>query len=1097
MMSIEWLGRNLYVLIPPRLRGYFSPQRRAFSVASALCLFLLSPLVPVSSSLVLAQESASLSGVVQDPKGAVVADAEVVAVRIETQTTYTAKTNGVGLYVFASLQPGHYHVVVRRPGFKEVAIKQIELHTQDRSQQNFTLELGSVSETITVDASGININTQDASVATTIDRNFADNLPMNGRTFQSLIYLSPGVTLNSGNGANGGYTLGQFSVNGQRPSSNYWMVDGVSANIGTTPWYTPTAAAAGGLGAFNVLGGTNSLVSVDALQEFRIQTSTYAPEFGRTPGGQISIVTRSGTNQFHGTAFDYFRNGDLDADDWFANATSTPKLPEKQNDFGGVLGGPIIKNKTFFFFSYEGLRLRQPQIVPTTVPDLAARADAIAAVQPYIDAFPLPNPGAADIGPGYAPFTASFSNPATVNSYSLRIDHTLTNSVNLFARYSHSPSSLSQRTGGFGPANDVFPVASITKTATVGATWTKSAETVNDVRFNYSVSGGQTEGYLDNFGGGSSSPYQSLFPSGVTYSNGASGIDCLCGTDMGIFVGHNAGNRQHQYNIVDSVSMQKGAHGLKFGIDYRHLSPRFFPREYSLSPLFTDVASMETGTSFLTETGNAAQTTFLFNNLGLYAQDTWKLSQRLTVTYGVRWDVDFRPSATDGPAPVAVTGFTYTDLSNLALAPAGVSVYGTRYGNFAPRIGMAYQLHQNAGRETVLRGGFGVFYDLSSSEVGDLNIDGYPYSVTANFFGVPFPTPPAVAAVPAIIPPNTTQGVLFGFDPHLNQPYTLQWNFSAQQSLGIAQSITVSYLGSVGRRLLAAEVVENPNANYLNAFLVGNAGSSNYNALQVQFQRRLSRGIQALGSYTWGHSIDTGSFGSYTSGAFTNINQNRGDSDFDIRNTFSGALTYEAPSLNKNALTRTITRGWSMDNIIQVHSAPAVEVFDQAFLYLNGYTPIWVRPDVVPGQPLYLYGSACAAINNGQPCPGGKALNPNAFVAPPTDPVTGYPLRQGNLGRNSLRGFGLTQWDFALHREFPIHESLKLQFRAEMFNILNHPNFAPYNTAFGVGNPYFGLSTSMFGQSANFGGAAGDGGQNGLYALGAPRSIQLALKLVF
>src|SRR5207244_3682830 len=211
------------------------------------------------------------------------------------------------------------------------------------------------------------------SVSTVVDRNFAENIPMNGRSFQTLIQLTPGVVLTP----TGGGDFGQFSVNGQRAASNYWMVDGVGANVGVANGANGSGEGiTGALPGLSVLGGTNSLVSVDALQEFRIQTSTYAPEFGRMPGGQISILTRSGTNQFHGTVFEYLRNDKLDANDWFANFTGVRKPPERQNDFGGTFSGPILKDKTFFFFSYEGLRLRLPQVALTTVPDLSARQSA-------------------------------------------------------------------------------------------------------------------------------------------------------------------------------------------------------------------------------------------------------------------------------------------------------------------------------------------------------------------------------------------------------------------------------------------------------------------------------------------------------------------------------------------------------------------------------------------------------------------------------------------------------------------------------------------------------------------------------------------------
>src|SRR6266849_1789334 len=401
-----------------RGRGEIMPTTlRMRSVLTLLVLFLLVG-VPAFAQI----ETATLSGVIQDPNGRVVPDVEVTATRIETGTVTTTKTNGAGIYFFTGLMPGHYHLMIRKPGFKEVAIKEFELQVQDKSEQNFALEIGSVSETVTVEAGGLVINTTDATVSTVVDRQFAENLPMNGRSFQTLIQLTPGTVVTPSNFNDGG----QFSINGQRAASNYWMVDGVSANIGIGTSVTTGAGngLGGALGSFSAMGGTNSLVSVDALQEFRIQTSTYAPEFGRTPGGQISIVTRSGTNQLHGTAFNYFRNDALDANNWF-NTSVTPSLPkakERQNDFGGTLSGPVVRDRTFFFFSYEGLRLRLPETAFTNVPSPSARQAASPAVQPLLNAFPLPN-GPDNVGTGIAQFNASYSDAATLDAYSLRMDH--------------------------------------------------------------------------------------------------------------------------------------------------------------------------------------------------------------------------------------------------------------------------------------------------------------------------------------------------------------------------------------------------------------------------------------------------------------------------------------------------------------------------------------------------------------------------------------------------------------------------------------------------------------------------------------------------
>lgn len=1067
------------------------PRLRCRSAANCFFLWLLFSLV---ANFTWAQsETATVSGQVVDPSGLNVTGAQLKLVDIDRDTSTNATTNNSGLYTFPSVRPGRYRMEVIAAGFKVVNVTGVTVNIQDHLEQNFKLVVGSISESITVDGGTPLVDTESATVSTVVDRNFAENLPMNGRSFQTLIQLTPGVVLT----ANNGDDTGQFSINGQRASSNYWMVDGVSANIGISATQTPGNGLAGTLGSTSVLGGTNSLVSVDALQEFRIQTSTFAPEFGRTPGGQISIVTRSGTNQFHGSTFDYVRNDIFDASDWFNGYTNNPPLPkaeERQNDFGGTFSGPILKDRTFFFLSYEGLRLRLPQTALTLVPDLISRQNALPAVQPFLNAFPKPN-GPDDISTNVAQDNGSFSNPATLDAYSLRLDHRLSDKLALFGRYDYSPSTLRER-GNSTALSTVSQISITTQTGTAGVTWAVSPITVNDLRFNYSRTDAYNSFYLDNFGG--AVPFATLpFPNSFTTQNAqfAFSISSL-GNYPGLIAGASAHNLQRQINLVNNLSLQRGAHALKFGIDFRRLSPPFDPAEYLQGNYFSDVPSTEAGNAEYNLLASSRPITLLFRNLGIFAQDTWRLFPELTITYGLRWDVDFAPSSIAGPGFNAVSGFDLGNLSNLALLPAGTPPYHTTYGNIAPRIGLAYKVSHNPNRQTVLRGGFGGFYDLATSEAGNLlSIDNYPFGAFIALFPGAFPLSAAAAEPPPIVPPNGANGgFLYAFDPNLKAPHALQYNIAVEQSLGQQQTITASYVGSVGRRLLQTASIISPSANFGYAQLVTNAGSSNYDALQLQFQRRLSRGLQILASYTWSHSIDTASAGSIGNGSndltALNPNVNRGPSDFDRRNAFSTALTYEVPSPKWNTFSQALLRAWSTENVVQAQSAPPVDV-NYAYVgqLSNGFLTN-PRPDVVSGQPFYLYGAQY---------PGGKAFNLNAFTPPPVNPVNGLPLRQGNLPRNALRGFGLTQWDFAVHRDFSIHESVKLQFRAEMFNLLNRPNFGPPSGnlgAPGVPNPDFGLSMQMLGQNLS-GGNLGSGAFSPLYQVGGPRSIQLALKLFF
>jgi hypothetical protein len=1062
----------------------------------------------VSSALVVAQvETATVSGQVIDSSGLRVAGARIDLVDIDRGTSTTDATDNSGVYRFPSVHPGRYRMQVRATGFRVIDVTGLTVNVQDHLQQNFKLIVGSVSESVTVDGGAPLVDTESGTVSTVVDRNFAENLPMNGRSFQSLIELTPGVALTSSNS----YDSGQFSVNGQRADANYWMVDGVSANVGVgvNSGGLPGNGLSGSLGSFSAQGGTNSLVSVDAMQEFRIQTSTYAPEFGRTPGAQISIATRSGTNEVHGTGFDYFRNSALDANDWFADEQGLRKPEERQNDFGGTIGGPIMKDRAFFFLSYEGQRLRLPQVSITNVPDLASRENAQPALKPFLNAFPLPTPNTADdMSAGIGQFDASYSNRSTLDAYSLRIDHTLNSKISLFGRYDYSPSQIVQRGQNGSSSNTISKIRLSIQTATGGSTWRLSPRATVDFRFNYSRANAFGRYSMDQFGGAAPIP-SPPFPGLFTSQDGSFLFNIqslLLGGNL--IIGPLNRNLQRQVNLVGSLAVQEGSHSLKFGGDFRRLSPSFEPAAYVQDAIFSDVPSAEQGDLLESNVvGTPATPTFLFRNLGLYAQDTWSVVPRLTVTYGLRWDVDFVPQTLSGPNFAGVSGFKLNDLSTLALAAPGTPPYKTTYRNVAPRIGFAYEVLQSGNKQTVLRGGFGVFYDLASSEAGNsIGVGSYPFGNEFFSSGGTFPLKSANPG-PVVPPSAGNPGGLFAFDPKLRLPYTLEYNLALEQTLGQDQSLTASYIGAAGRRLIQTAVVFPLNPAYTFAQLVANTATSDYNAAQLKFQRRLKGGLQGLVSYTWSHSIDTASGGS-AYGSVSNLfnsgtqSENRGSSDFDIRNTFSAGITYQLPTFEHNVFARTILSGWSTEDFIVARSAPPLTVTDAQFFLLNGASAT-IRPDSVPGQSPYLYGAQCAAIlepfnGDGQhfSCPGGKGLNPAAFTNAPVD-ANGIPLRQGTVGRNALRAFGAVQWDFALHREFPIHETLKLQFRAEMFNVLNHPNFGPLNGAFFTGGyPGFGVATQTLGESLN-GSNLGGGGFSALYQIGGPRSIQLALKMFF
>ena len=379
-------------------------------------------------------DAATISGRITDQTGQVLSEARVHVMNVDTGVEQSTQSGTEGIYAVRNLRPGRYRMVVEKDGFKTIALDGLTLVVQDVLGRNFVMEIGPVTDSVMVTAAGGEQSLSPA-VSTVVDRQFVENMPLNGRSFQSLIHLTPGVLVwPAGQGMEG-----QFSTNGQRTNANYFTVDGVSANFATTISVSLGQTLGGTLPALTIGGGTNSFVSVDAMQEFRTQTSTYSPAFGRSPGAQVAIVTRSGTNEFHGTLYDYVRDDALDARNWF-NRPPAPKPPLHQHDFGGTLGGPFVRERSFFFFSYGGLRLGQPQVTTRYFCTKEARAAVAPVYQPTVNALPIPDGALEDpscdnvSSPCRASLTTAYSNPTTFDAFSLRLDHALKAGVSLFAR---------------------------------------------------------------------------------------------------------------------------------------------------------------------------------------------------------------------------------------------------------------------------------------------------------------------------------------------------------------------------------------------------------------------------------------------------------------------------------------------------------------------------------------------------------------------------------------------------------------------------------------------------------------------------------------
>ena len=1086
----------------------------------ALCALLLLTLCSLPFTIFAQTSSANLSGTVTDENGAVVPGVTVTVTDLATRLQRTATTNDAGQFVVPLLPASKYTVTLKREGFLTAEVDELILNVKDEKSLNIRLKTGDIKETVNVTSEAPLINESPA-VATIIDRHFLSNLPLNGRSLQTLITLTPGV-VPVPVAANGG-SQGQFSVNGQRTNSNYFTIDGVSGNFSTTNFEGMGQNASGSLPTVSITGSFSNLASVDALQEFAIQTSTFAAEFGRSPGGQISLVTRSGENRYHGTLFEYLRNDKTDARDFF----DTVKPPLRFNNFGGTFSGPIIlprfgeggrsiwngKEKTFFFFSYEGQRFVLPQpAVSTTVPSIAARTTGInglgppnAIAQALLKAFPIPN--GADIintttglPTGGAIYTTSFSNPSQSDVWGLRIDHHLTKNISLFGRYSSTPSSGRSRDTGNPSAFQTL--AQNTRTITLGATELFGTKTINEIRANYSHNEGFAHFDYDGLGGGVLFPETILFPASASFLQHRFTFNPVTQVSSGgVSFGDIAKNENRQYQLIDNLSHTWGNHQLKFGGDVRYLLPITAPDDLLFATVGMTLANVYNNVVPLALVSRQAKFVSEFRTFSFYGQDTWKVNKRLTFTYGLRWEINPSPTGRGGELPVTLAAppdLTKLDQSSLMLAPIGTPYYPTSYGKFAPRVGASYLVSERPGRELVVRGGFGVFYDLGQTQFGSIT---FPYSLTSVVQNIPLPVPTSAVTLPPVnfTPGPTNRGSLTVAAPGYTLPRTYQWNATAEQSLGKNQTISLAYVAAIGRELVRTRRIQlatssaTPNTyfspNFSQVTVIDNGNESSYNALQAQFIRRLTRGLQATASYTWSHSIDNGSTDSLTNfpGFVLPASAFRGDSDFDVRHTFSTGVTYNLPAPKGNEIVGAVLRGWSLSSIVVVRSGlPYTPTVSESFPLGS----VVVRPNFT-GAPLYINDPTVAT---------GRRLNPAAFDFS----LPNVPLGQnGNVGRNIFRTPGFWQADIGLHRTFAIKERTKLELRWEAFNVFNHPNFlfpgrfsATRSSSGSISVPStFGIITQTAGRAYNGGGNTG--GFNPLFQNGGPRSMQFGLRLTF
>ena len=1052
----------------------------AVTVLATLLLLICAP-----HALHAQSDDARITGIVTDSAKAVIRGAKVDLINVATGVRYATVTNEAGVYRVSG-QVGTYRLEIEHSGFKTVIAPNIALHTQDALQINIEMAVGSTEESVTVDGGATN---DSPAVSMTVEREFVENMPLNGRSFQDLIQLAPGTVDSSLGGSGSGY----YSINGQRTDSNNYTVDGVSANLGGVNNYAGAdAGLSGNTPTQTVLGTTQSLASVDSLQEFTIQTSGYNAEFGRSPGGQVQITTRSGTNDLHGTAFDYFRNTALDANSYSNDYDHLPQTAEHQNDFGGTLGGPIRiprlydgRGKSFYFLSYEGLRLLLPSFESEYVPTPAFRQWASPAVQPYLNAYPRPNstqsgdnctvPNSTPPAPCDEQFNYGYSYPNNLDSISIRVDHNFGRRLRAFARYADTPSS--KRVGAELTSSSLTNVHNWTG----GLTATITSGLLDELRFNYSHDGEQTVGSQESIGGSIPFPRSLLIPAAydAPYAEEQYYLSVPGSAISRGFSYAGTGTMQHQWQVLDSLTWVRGKHSIKFGGDWRRLMPEWTSDPYRSSVRITSLADFQNGIAASAQIYANAPGQPIFDNLSLYVQDHWKVSPRLSVDYGLRWDFNPPPGPSNGHYPVTLTS---SNLATATLAPTGTPPYDTDYHSFGPRFGFAWNANQSAKHTLTVRGGFGIFFDTGQQAIAGSYETTYPFGVSGpRQTNLALPLSDAELAPPSLnVPLVPPYPFLNGMaDPQLTSPYSEQWNLSLDEAFDSKNTFTISYVGNNGRKLLFSQEYDSVpgNPNLTGLYFTNNEAQSSYNALQLQDTGRIFNGLDIVGSFTWAHALDNASTDNVGTVPFY------GNSSNDLRRVLNLALNYTTPQPGYRNWGETLTRGWVLANRFSAQSGYPLNVVQDEVDLDNGSLASY-SPDLVQGVPVYLHGSA--ANLNGLPVPGNWRLNSDALAVVPADPSTSIPIRQGTLGRNFLRTPPLWTLNTSLQRSFPIHEELHLNFHVDAFNIFNHPNLTIINSLFPA--PNFGTST---------GGAGTIGSSNALYATGAARSLQLGLKLQF
>jgi outer membrane receptor protein involved in Fe transport len=1076
---------------------------------------VLAALVLACSGTIQAQNpNATVTGRVTDPSKATIVNVAVSLINTGTNIIYKGETNATGSYYVTDVPPGKYRMELEKTGFKTVIKPDIVLHVQDALEVNFEMALGSISQSVTVEAGAPTVQLTSSSISAVVTSTTVVELPLNGRSWTDLASLQPGVNVienqvsfavNADRGIRGFGT--QSTLSGQRPQQNNYRLDGISLN--------DYANGAPG----SVIGGN---LGVDAIQEFSVLTGNYSAEYGKTSGGVINAITRSGTNQFHGNAYEFLRNSALDARNFF-DLGSIP--PFKRNQFGASAGGPIRKNGTFIFGDYEGLRQNKGISTLATVPSPAARNGVVdPSVQKYLTFWPLPNAGLLP-GGDTGQFVFAGQQVVSENFFVVRLDHKFSDKDSLSGTYMFdrtpfsAPDSLNDVLDGNFTKRQLF---------TLDESHAFSSSLVNTFRFGFNRDRADANATVTAINPAAADPSLGAVPGRNAAQVNVGGITPFGG---GLGAATTVFYRWNSFQYYDDVFLSRGAHSFKFGVSVERMQLNMVA---NVNPI--GVFNFGSLTNFLTNQPskftsafpdalsprNLRQTIF-----GAYVQDDWHWRPKVTFNLGLRYEIATVPTEIHGKLS------NILDLTDATPHLGDPFFSNPTLRNFEPKVGFAWDPFGNG--KTAVRGGFGLFDVLPLPyQFTIMSSTSAPFYRQGAIAGSNLPANTFFAGAFPLLGPASFRGAHIEPQPHRN--YVMQWNLNIQRELMSNITATVGYIGVRGVHqpfrvddadmviptltpagyLWPAPVASGTriNENWGRIPALFYEGNSFYHAFELQVTKAMSHGLQLQGAFTWGKSIDTNSssmagdaFGNSISSLLWFDNKiNRALSDFNVGRTLviNGIWDIPAPK-SLSGVPARIVSGWQIGGIFKAQDGiPFTPTFG------TDGDPLGINSSDTWDFPNRLGGSGCSSLVN----PG----NPNNYIktqcfgiptAPPSffsgsapqcssDPRLGtdaigdpalfqcFNLR-GNAGRNTLIGPGLTEFDFSVYKNNYIRrisENFNVQFRAEMFNLFNHANFAP---------PASPTNTDIFDSSGAPTGAAGVLSSTVTTA----REIQFALKFIW